>query len=220
MCFSLKTSVISFSIGMLSSLFAYLNNQKGTALFTFFYSLMQLSEILIWYGLDHDNTSINRLGTLIGKYTLPLHGVAIGIGLIWTTGKTNAITLIPLIVGICVALYVFLVKYSINMPTITRPYNGCSKPECQNLNNRLKWPYPQEWYRPFSILFSLFMMFYLKPFPLNIVTPLFYLLSGLIVSHVFPHRAVVGSVWCVMTAVSAPLLVILQYRFKGRHYIL
>lgn len=220
MCFSFKTSLLSFCLGMLSAMFAYNNNQKGTSLFIFFYTLMQVSEMLIWSGLDNNNLDLNRVGTLIGKYTLPLHGIAIGLGLLWSMGVVTYINVIPLLIGILFALYVFVVAYAKDMPTVTYPYNKCYKPECQNWNNRLEWPYPVDWYKPLSVTFGILMMFYLKPFPLNIITPAFYAVSGLIVSYLFTVSGIIGSVWCLSTALIAPLIVLAQYMLKGFYYIL
>ena len=43
---------------------------------------MQLSEMMIWYGIDKDDLLWNKRGTTFGKYLLATHNFAIGLGII------------------------------------------------------------------------------------------------------------------------------------------
>ena len=80
MCFSFKTSLVSLTIGIISSIFALCTNQFTLGVLIFFYAQMQLAEAIIWRGIDTNKKSLNRKGTIYAKYILPTHNLAIGIG--------------------------------------------------------------------------------------------------------------------------------------------
>ena len=70
MCYSFQTSIFSYCIGMLSSIFAMCTNQITIGFLILFYTQMQLAEALIWKGIDTDNVHLNKIGTAIAKYSL------------------------------------------------------------------------------------------------------------------------------------------------------
>ena len=82
MCYSVKTSIISYTLGIIAGIFALFTRQTVLGLLILAYSQMQFSELLIWYGIDTDNDNLNRFGTSYGKYLLATHNIAIGIGII------------------------------------------------------------------------------------------------------------------------------------------
>lgn len=82
MCYSQTTSLIAFTVGMVSALFAFATKQYIIGMLVLFYSQMQLSELMIWKGLDDHDPTLNRTGTTYGKYLLPTHVMAIGLGVI------------------------------------------------------------------------------------------------------------------------------------------
>jgi hypothetical protein len=68
MCYSFKTSIISFTSGILSSIFALYTGQIELGMLILFYCQMQLSEAITWKGIDENNLELNRKGTKYGKY--------------------------------------------------------------------------------------------------------------------------------------------------------
>ena len=82
MCFSFKTSIISYSIGIISSIFAFSTKQYVLGTLILFFCQIQLSEAIIWKGIDNNDIELNKRGTLFGKYALPSHNIGIGIGIL------------------------------------------------------------------------------------------------------------------------------------------
>lgn len=82
MCYSLFTSIISYSLGLISGILAIYTKQYILGLFILFYCQMQLSEALIWYGIDTNNDFFNELGTSFGKYSLATHNIGMSLGII------------------------------------------------------------------------------------------------------------------------------------------
>ena len=125
MCYSLNTSLISYSIGMISAVFALCTNQIILGMLILFYVQMQLSEAIIWRGIDTDNTKLNRIGTLYGQYLLPTHNIAIAIGILIVLGYSQIKDYIPLFIsivfyGIILGIYCFL-RYIMKGPVLPGP---------------------------------------------------------------------------------------------------
>ena len=113
MCYSVKTSIISYILGIIAGIFALSTRQITLGILILTYSQMQLAELLIWQGIDTYNDNLNRTGTSYGKYLLAIHNIAIGIGIILSIiyvskEKLKFMDFIPLIVGILFFLYIFL----------------------------------------------------------------------------------------------------------------
>lgn len=217
MCYSYKTSLISYILGMISAIFAFFTRQYVLGCLIFSYAQMQLSELMIWKGLDTNNIKLNETGTTFGKYLLATHNMAIGLGIILSVlfiskRKLKLTDIIPLIVGIiffiCISLFVYLPK---NYPSVTYPYSTSCKKECNNPENRLKWPYPHSWYI-FSYIISIIIMFiWIKPQSSRFIFLLLFSLSFLIAAVIYPNT--VGSVWCWSTSFIAPAIVLINYYF-------
>ncbi|NDE11875.1 MAG: hypothetical protein EBZ95_15155, partial [Chitinophagia bacterium] len=75
MCYDVKTSIISYSSGMVAAIFALCTRQYILGMLILFYSQMQLAEALIWKGIDTNNKSLNKIGTSYGKYFLASHNI-------------------------------------------------------------------------------------------------------------------------------------------------
>jgi hypothetical protein len=168
MCFSFKTSIISYALGMISGVFAICTRQYVLGSLILAYCQMQLSEAIIWYGIDNNDTDINKFGTAYGKYLLSVHNLAIGIGIILSVlfisrRKLKITDFIPLILGTTFMLYIFMHYYSSNYSNTTYPLNNCRDKSCQNSENRLAWPFPHGWYG-FSYAMSIvIMLIWIKP---------------------------------------------------------
>ena len=147
MCFSFKTSLISYSLGMFSAIFALCTRQYVIGMLILIYAQMQLSEAMIWKGIDTDNISLNKIGTNYGKYSLPTHFFFVGVGylmaiLLIKKRKLKFYDFIPVTVGLFFYLYVIFYHYNKKYPEVTYQLDRkCLKEDrCQNNNNRLQWP--------------------------------------------------------------------------------
>jgi hypothetical protein len=206
---------------MFSALFAFYTKQYILCALVLCFSQMQLSELLIWKGIDDNSPKLNQIGTTYGKYLLATHNIAIGLGIIlslYMTGKNiEKKDLIPLILGIIFFLYVILFVYSKQDPKETYPLKKCDDhTECQNSNNRLVWPYNHSWY-VFSFILSLFLLIFFtgQSCQSQIYVSIFFTLSFAITTLFF-NSHVVGSMWCFSAAILAPILVIGNYYFMNK----
>ena len=205
MCFNLETSVVTFLSGLISGIVALFYKQYILGSLILCYSLMQLSEIFIWYGIENENKELNKLGTAIGKYSLPAHNIAIGLGIYAATGEYT-----PLLIGIAFYLYILLVVYSRNEDISNTTEIGCKENECNKFSGKLKWPYDHSWYFHGFVISMILCFIYVKPFfPVSVFIISFFTLSALIIFLINYNNAY-GSFWCWSTAISAPLLVLIN----------
>ena len=218
MCYSFKTSIISFSLAMLAVIYGYYTNQPILATLILFYSQIQLSEALIWKGIDDNNVSLNKIGTSYGKYTLPTHNIAIGLGILiyiffYQKRKLNHRDFIPLIIAIIFYIYVLFFWYNKDISDTTYPRDKNCKKDCQNNDNRLVWTYPQDWYllgMPISIIL---IILYIKPLKSAIFINSVFLITFFLSFFISKNGS--GSVWCFSAAILAPLLVLINsYLFQ------
>ena len=216
MCYSFRTSIISYTLGMISAIFAFFTRQYIIGLLILFYVQMQLSEAIIWRGIDSNDTKLNKIGTMYGKHLLPTHLCAIGAGYLLAIflleeRSIEAYDFIPLLIGIIFLLIIEFGPYSTNYPDETYPKDKKHMSQsCQNNNNRLRWPYPHGWYTFLFILAIIFVIFYVKPLDTQIFIILTFVISLCLVNVFFPKKTV-GSVWCFAAAILAPILVIGNY---------
>lgn len=216
MCYSFNTSVISYVLGISSAIFAFCTRQVVLGCLILAYAQMQLSEMMIWYGIDHKDLTWNKRGTSYGKYLLATHNFAIGLGIILSIifiskRKLRPIDFVPIVIGalffIGVVVFIYLPK---KYPDVTFPLKDtCNK--CQNPENRLQWPYPHKWYT-ISFIISLILVFcWIQPNCSKYTTLLMFSLTLLVTFLIYPRT--IGSVWCWSTSFIAPLIVLLNYYF-------
>jgi len=223
MCYSVKTSIISYTLGMLSAVFALATRQWVLGMLILFYSQMQLSEALIWRGIDTGNVKLNEIGTKYGQYLLPTHNIGIGVGLLLSAYLgTRGITQrdwVPLLLGvlffagICV---LYQVTGPSNPQTFPADKTCLHERKCQNNLNRLQWPFPHEWYIA-SFLLSLYFLFFWYDGTMASKLFLGIVFSGLFLGSGILAPKSVGSVWCFSTAVMAPILVLVNYALVRRN---
>lgn len=214
MCYSVKTSIISYSLGMAAAVAAFLTKQYILGMLILFYVQMQLSEAMIWRGLDTNNQELNRVGTSYGKYLLATHNIAIGLGILiaiyMENKKLQPRDFIPLLIGIVFFIAILIVYATTTYEDVTYPANrSCFDKSCQNNGNRLQWPFPHSWYGLSFIISLIFMIIYIKPISSKIFIGSLFTITFLLSGIVYP--ASVGSVWCFVSAILAPLLVIINY---------
>jgi hypothetical protein len=211
MCYSQRTSLISYSLGILAAILAFSTKQYILGSLILVFSQIQLSELLIWKGIDDNSSHLNKIGTAYGKYTLPMHPMAIGLGILITIyiakQTIRFCDTIPFILGLLFYLYVIYFIYKNQEPKETFPFDNCKKRECQNNANRLIWPYETSWYLYGFILSLCFLILYSQS-----LACFFFIVSFYIVACIFDKR-VFSSLWCFSAAISAPLLVYLNYKF-------
>lgn len=223
MCYSVKTSIISYTLGMLSAAFALCTKQWVLGMLILFYSQMQLSEAIIWRGIDTGNAKLNEIGTKYGQYLLPTHNIGIGLGLllsVYMSGGTRSITTrnyVPLILGLLFFAGICVLYQVVPSDPQTFPADrSCLHTrQCQNNQNRLKWPFPHEWYIA-SFILSLYFLFFWYDGPVASKMFLGVVFSALFIgSGIFAPKSV-GSVWCFSTAIMAPMLVLVNYVLVAR----
>lgn len=214
MCYSFRTSIISYSLGMASAVFALVTKQYVLGCLILFYCQMQLSEAIIWKAIDKGNLSMNKAGTKYGQYLLPSHNIGIGLGIIiaalMSGNKLTFYTTLPLLIGIVFYVIIVLWPYRTEKyEDVTYPADKCNTGECGSLGNRLRWPYPHAWYA-FSFLISLcIMIIYVKPNSSKVFLGMMFSISFIVALLWYPKS--VGSVWCFMAAILSVILVIGNY---------
>ena len=215
MCYSLKTSILSYGVGMLSAIFAFSTRQWVIGCLILSYVQMQLSEIMIWYGLDNQKDNWNILGTSYGKYLLPTHNLAIGLGILLSLhyvskSKIKIKDYLPIVAGILFFLYVVFVIYKKHpSASTTYPDKGIHSVNDQHPENRLRWPYPQEWYTLSYLLSLAILGIWVKPRSTQWFLLMMYSISFVVMRFIYKYT--IGSIWCWSTSVLAPIIVLVNY---------
>jgi uncharacterized membrane protein len=215
MCYSFKTSVISYTVALTSAIFALCTRQIVIGCLILAYAQMQLSEAMIWHGIDKNDIDLNKKGTKYGKYLLATHNIAIGVGIllsiIFISKRQLKLTdFIPVIVG--TGFFLFIVFYYYmgkKYSDVTFPLKKNCNKDCNDADNRLKWPYPHTWYG-FSYAISIILLIiWIKPKKSKIIGLVFFSLTLLLTVFIYPKTT--GSVWCWSTSALAPILVFVNY---------
>lgn len=220
MCYSVKTSIFSYMMGMLASIAALSTRQYMLGMLILAYCQIQLAEAITWRGIDMSQPFLNRLGTLYAKYTLPLHLLFVGLGVAMMSTRTwsNASKYIPLILGIIFyAGVVWFYSYESSVKDWVKPDEGdmsfpanraCMKRECQNNENRLQWPFHDEWYILQTFLMYIIFFMYL-PLKQSVILFAFFTSTFVISKMMYTWSA--SSIWCFLSAILAPVLVGVNY---------
>jgi hypothetical protein len=214
MCYNFQTSVVSFIAAMVSGLAAIYLKQYILGFLILCYGQIQLSEVFIWRGLEDNNINLNRFGTAYGKYLLPAHNLAIGLG-IYLHNKD----MIPLMIG-GIFYFVVLILYSLFKYSDTTNA-GCGS-SCSKFAGKLQWPYPYYWYIYGYIISVILLYIYIKPFYSKIFIIGIFTLT-LLVSYMLDYNKAIGSFWCWSAAILAPVIVIINTllikKYGGRRVI-
>jgi hypothetical protein len=177
---------------------------------------MQLSEGMIWKGIDGKNISLNKTGTKYGQYLLPSHLFAVGLGYLLAVHfmQKKAIKpehFVPLLIGLVFYFAIIFGPYRTEKyADVTYPADrSCVDKSCQNSGNRLQWPYPHNWYIFGFALCLVFLFMFVKPIGSKIFLSAIFILTLILAVVVYPHST--GSVWCFSAAILAPVMVIGNY---------
>jgi len=201
MCYNFTTSVVSFLSAMSAGIAAIYLKQYILGALILCYGQIQLSEILIWRGLEHGNKNLNRIGTTYGKYLLPAHNMAIGLGIYLHTKD-----IWPLIIGVLFYIIV-LVIYSRSKHG-DMSYIGCGN-NCSKYAGKLVWPYPYGWYIYGYIISITLYIIYIRPLVSKLFIISIFSLTFLGAS-LLNYNNGIGSAWCWSTAALAPIIVIVN----------
>jgi hypothetical protein len=215
MCFSFKTSIITYTIGIASAIFAFCTRQVVLGALILAYSQIQLAEAMIWYGIDNKDSEWNRRGTYYGKYLLPIHNIAIGMGIILaiifvSKRKLKPVDAIPLLVGALFYIIVLLGFYAKDNSDQTFPVNKNCGDGCQGPGNRLSWPFPHRWYSVSLGVSIIIALIWLRPACTKaVLTAMFVMIFLGSILATTPTG--MGSLFCWATAILAPVLVLTNY---------
>ena len=231
MCYSFEHSLVSFLSVSICGVVALALPIKGKPTWAIHqpmigclmlcYGLMQVSEMLIWRGIDTNNDSLNRAGTRVGKYTLCAHNIALGIGVLiayWSKPnselplKKRSMIWAPLVAGILFYVGV-MINYALepdksDTTPACRRDNPEDKDKCAHNSARLQWPFPHHYYAVSYIISLLIMFAYVKPLWPNGALIAFYYTFSFIITLALGKVQVQGSYWCWAAAAFAPLLLI------------
>ena len=212
MCYNIETSIVSFIIVTICGIIALRTKQPILGCLMLVYGLIQFSEILIWRGIDTKNDKLNRAGTAIGKYTLPSHNTAIGLGVLvayWASRK-NPIYWIPLTVGIMFYIAIMII-YSREKDSNNGITKACMYPEdkdsCTKNSARLEWPYPHSWYGISTLISFILIAIYIRPLSRATVIMSFFAITFM-ATRTLGKSQVFGSYWCWAAAAFAPLVLV------------
>ena len=206
MCYSFKSSVLTFLIAMITVFLMYKRQTKIDQYivpFILIYGLMQLAESFMWY--DTSCGTINKIGSHIAYFNLMVHLLAVGVGIYLAEGRKYG-----MIIGVLIALYLL-----INMPKIK-----CSKYK----NNTMYWGFDTRFYKYIYTLSIILLAFSKMTFKYKIFLVLWYTASWLYFFNkqvkdfsVFFNEKydpnLMSSLWCHIVSFSAPVLYFIQYIF-------
>lgn len=229
MCFNLETSIATFTSAMISGIAAIYLNQPILGILILCYGQMQFSELLIWQSIKDNDTNLNKIGTAYGKYLLPAHNIAIGLGIYLKTKQ-----ILPLIIGLIFYIAILIVYNQTckNEVEVTKP--GCGKDSNSNQNQspqenkkekenkcdkyagKLQWPYNHSWYIISFIISIAFCYYYIKPWPVSLLVNSFFILTFITIFIIDKNNAY-GSYWCWSTSALAPLIVFINYLLTNKY---
>jgi len=210
MCYSLRTSLFAYSCGLCAAIVALYTKQYALGMLILFYCHIQLAEAFIWYGIDNANVAYNRFGTNLAKFTLPLHMFGLCIGIMMSMDTPKEHLFIPLI-GLVFYFVVILIIYPLTDRTsnTSLPADKCLERSCQNLYNRLQWPFKFWWYAISVVMMFTLIFYYVRPIQSAVFITCF--LVGTCLFSITLNRKSMGTIWCFASAIAAPLLVLGNY---------
>ena len=216
MCYNIETSIVSFAVVTICGIIAIRIKEPILGCLMLAYGLMQFSEILIWRGIDTNNDKLNRIGTSVGKYTLPSHNIAIGVGVLvaYRASRKNLFYWIPLTLGVLFYIGVMII-YAREKDSNNGLTKACKYPEekdnCTKHSARLEWPYPHHWYTVSCVISFVIMMIYVRPLSRASVIVAFFVFT-FVGTALLGKNQVLGSYWCWSTAILAPIILLVTSR--------
>ena len=206
MCYDAKTSALAATIGILSAVVAFNLKEWVIGSLSLVYSLMQVSEFLIWRGLDTKSIDLNRKGTWFAATTLRIHAVVVLLVLLavsWKRLEAQPTRRFALIILLVIALFGWW-KTTSNASASLTTDPGCAK------GCRLNWKFEGGY--PLQILIIGVAILIGAP---RLIVPMLIFFGGsilmaLMLSNVNPKatfKTTVSTVWCIFTAIFSPIFV-------------
>ena len=202
MCYNAKASALAATIGILSACVAFSLKEWVVGGLILIYSFMQVSEFLIWRGLDTGSVDLNRRGTWLASTTLRLHAIVVLVVLLVVKWKSLESNRRFALVGLLAISLFDWWRTTSTAPALLTTEPGCAK------GCRLDWKFGSEY--PIQILIIALALLIGAP---RLIAPVavFYggaVLLTLILATVNPKTTFrPGTVWCFFSAIFAPLLV-------------
>ena len=196
---SFEVSLASWVIGLISAVYLWIRNRKNDPILgalIFVYSNMQLAEALMW--LDRECGAVNKVGTFLAYISLWLHPLAIGYGIYQVYNRIE-----PLLLGFLIMI----------LGMIIMPKMKCSKPDCKSGKGYMIWGFNSGFYPYVFALAVLMLLVYVRPLSYAAMAISFYLIAFALSITAVPRDAI-GSAWCLLAAIWAPLIAFLSYFIK------
>jgi hypothetical protein len=200
MCYSPEISLITFIIGILGSLFLYLDNFKSEAFFYGWVVLMQLVEYFIWK--NQPCNDMNKKITNIGMFINNMEPIVLWISILLFSNK-----ILPLQVNIyMVLLLLFTIIYTkkyLENPIECTSTTPDSKPY-------LQWNWNRGNFSTHYYAIFLIGMILLSGYGLNngLFQSIMYGVSFIISYYLFGKKKSIGNIWCFLAAFMPWLLIL------------
>lgn len=217
MCFNQSSSLVALTVALLTAYAAFAYRYTVVSVLIFIVALMQLSEFLIWRGLDTgastfvdtignivDGKTLNRAGTALARNTLGLHGVAVCLAAFVFAMPAQRWRRYGLVLCTLVAIAMYGL-------TVDAPYGQMTRPGCAS-GCRLKWEFlvhPYSYNTNFAVI-VLALLLSQVPSMQTLCIFLFYGLTWLTVRATAEKGRVweeVSTSWCYAASFGSPLLV-------------
>lgn len=209
MCYNVRTSLLSYSLGLSSGIFALYTKQIILGIFILVYSQIQLGEAIIWKSIDNNNNKLNEIGTAFLKYMLTLHNIGLSIGIIMENKNRLSFNhFVPLFLSILFFGYVVCYEYATSHKRVTFPKKICKleQNKCDSFDNRLVWPFPHEWWYVMSfILSTILFIIYNKSIYSSIFIMGTYLLTYGLTKIIYKGK--LSTLFCMFSALLSPFIV-------------
>jgi len=202
MCWNFETSIVSFGIGLVTSVALIIRHRRDPERFKndiilvyliMTYSIVQLAEAMMWKDLRCKKKlaglDLNKTGSYLAYLSLAAHPLAIAVGIYQVYGQT-----FPLVVGLIIFAYWLVV-----LPRKMK----CSRPQ-KNSDGHLVWGFETDLYLLNFAMGAFMSIYYIRPISYAAVILTFYALT-LVLSYFLSPGKAVGSNWCWMSAFLAPV---------------
>ena len=204
MCFNQPSSLAALAVGLASAYAAFAYHYTVLSVLIFIVALMQLSEFLIWRGLDTDDKTLNRAGTALARTTLGLHGLAICIAVLTFAMPAQRWRRYGLVLCTLVAIAMYGL-------TVDAPYGQTTQAGCAS-GCRLKWGFlvhPYSYNTIYAVIFLALLLSRVPPLQ-TLCIFLFYSLTwvaALATAEKGRLWEAMSTSWCYASSFGSPLLV-------------
>lgn len=201
MCWNFETSIVSFGIGLVTSVALIIRHRrdkvahKNDIILVYLiltYSIVQLAEAMMWKDLQCQKKlagiDLNIAGSYLAYLSLAAHPLAIAVGIYQVYKQT-----FPLVVGLIIFAYWLVV-----LPKKMK----CSQPQ-KDSDGHLVWGFETKLYLLNFTMAMGMALYYVRPISYAAVILVFYSLT-LVLSYFLSPGKAVGSNWCWMSAFLAP----------------